>query len=78
MQSKWLLGVDIPQTDSDQRAVILIHRGLISRYCAAGQRLSGEEIDIARLVEGYCTRFCSFRIAGSWISRWNSRSSLNS
>ena len=30
-----LLGVDIPQTDFDQRPVTLIHRGLISRYAAA-------------------------------------------
>jgi hypothetical protein len=28
-----------------------------------GQRLSGEEIDKARLVEGYCSRFCSSQIA---------------
>ena len=29
-----LLGVDVPQTDSDQRPVTLIHRGLISGYPA--------------------------------------------
>jgi hypothetical protein len=27
------------------------------------------EIDKARLVEGYCSRFCSSQIAGPWISR---------
>ena len=34
MQSKWFLDGDIPQTDFDQRAVTLIHRGLISGYTA--------------------------------------------
>ena len=36
MQSKWLLGIDIPKKDFDQRAVTRIHRGLISGYPAQG------------------------------------------
>jgi hypothetical protein len=61
------------QTDFDQGTVTLIQRGLISR-CPGPRRhrLSGDEIDNARLVEGYCSRFYCFRIAGSGISRWNS------
>ena len=39
-----LLGVDIPQTDFDQRAVTLIHRGLISGYPAQGAALSGGSV----------------------------------
>jgi hypothetical protein len=42
----------------------VLYRGLISGYPAQGRRLSGEEIDNARLVEGYCSRFCSSPLVG--------------
>jgi hypothetical protein len=52
MQSKWLLGGDIPQTDFDQRAVILMCRWVISGIAALrGGVCRGKEIDEARLVE---------------------------
>ena len=65
MQSKWLLGGDIPQTDFDQRAVTLIHRGPISGYTAPRDSVVGrkdvgmKELDRVRFVNGYCRRFCS-------------------
>jgi hypothetical protein len=42
-----------------------IPRADIWIYRPAGQRLSGGEIDKARLVDGYCRGFCSSEIAGS-------------
>ena len=57
MRYEW--AAHIPQT-FDQRAVTLIYRGLISDTRSTGQRLSGEKIDKARLVEGYCSRFAAF------------------
>jgi hypothetical protein len=52
MQSKWLLGGDIPQTDFYQRAVILMCRWVISGIAALrGGVCRGKEIDEARLVE---------------------------
>ena len=41
----------------------VLYRGLISGYPAQGRRLSGEKIDNARVVKGYCSRFCSSRTA---------------
>jgi hypothetical protein len=51
----------------------VLYRGLTSGYPAQGRRLSGEEIDNARLVEGYSSRFCSSLFVGSRITRRKSR-----
>ncbi len=51
----------------------VLYRGLISGYPAQGRRLSGEEIDNARLVEGYCSKFCFLRLWVSGITRRKSR-----
>jgi hypothetical protein len=51
----------------------VLYRGLISGYPAQGQRLSGEEIDNALLVEGYCSKFCSSPLVGFRITRRKSR-----
>ena len=58
-----LLGVDIPQTTLTKGCYPNTPRADIWIYRPMGRRLSGEEIDIARLVEGYCTRFFSSQIA---------------
>jgi hypothetical protein len=51
----------------------VLYRGLISGYPAQGRRLSGEEIDNALLVEGYCSKFCSSPLVGFRITRRKSR-----
>jgi len=42
----------------------VLYRGLISGYPAQGRRLSGEEIDNALLVEGYCSKILLFSACG--------------
>ena len=59
-----LLGVDIPQTDFDQRA---IHRGLLSEYRTG--RLSREKIDKARPLKDIAADFALLRLRCSRTHR---------
>ena len=74
MQSKWLLGVDIPQTDFDQRTVTLIHRGLISGYTAPrGSVCREKRLTKRALLKDIAADFALLRLRCSRIHRRKSR-----
>ena len=79
MQSKWLLGGDIPQTDFDQRAVILMCRWVISGIAALRGGVCREKRLTKRaLLKDIAADFAVFGLRVPGCPAGTARSSLNS